>query len=55
MIFIGKFSKEHNSVKNVDVVTFFFSAHRLMVVYIYAKFHEHILNGIKVTERTRFS
>ena len=34
---------------------FFFSAHRLMVVYFYTKFHENILDGIKVIERTRFS
>ena len=27
---------------------FLFSAHRLMVVYICTKFHENILNGIKV-------
>ena len=33
---------------------FLFSAHRLMVVYISTKFHENILHGIKVIERTRF-
>ena len=26
-----------------------------MVIYICTKFHENILNGIKVIERTRFS
>ena len=34
---------------------FFFTAHRLIVVYISTKFHENILGGIKVIERTRFS
>ena len=33
-MFKGKLSTGHNSVKNVDGVTFVFSAHRLMVVYI---------------------
>ena len=32
---------------------FLFSAHRLMTVYICTKFHENILNGIRVMERTR--
>ena len=30
-----------------------FSAHCLMMVYICTKFHENILNGIRVMERTR--
>ena len=30
------------------------SACRLVMLYICAKFHEIILNGIKVIERTRF-
>ena len=30
-----------------------FSAHHLIIVYVCTKFHEHILNGIRVTERTR--
>ena len=34
---------------------FIFSAYRLMVVYISTEFHENILGGIKVIERTRFS
>ena len=34
---------------------FLFSACRLMMVYIWTKFHENILDGIKVTERTGFS
>ena len=46
MTFIGKNSKGHNSVKNVDGVTFLFSAHRLIMVHICAKFHENILDGI---------
>ena len=34
---------------------FFFSAYRLIVVYICTKFHENILSGIKVIKLTRFS
>ena len=30
------------------------SAHRLVMLYICAKFHEIILNSIKVIEQTRF-
>ena len=55
MIFIGKISKGHNSGKMYVDLWFFFSAHRLMMVYICTKFHENILKGIKVIERTRFS
>ena len=54
-MFIPKISKGHKSVKNVSGVGFFFSAHRLMMVYISTKFHENILDGIKVIERTRFA
>ena len=32
---------------------FLFSAHRLIMVNICTKFHENILNGIRVMERTR--
>ena len=42
-------------IQKGDVSTDIFSAHRLMMVYICAKFHENILDGIKVIERTRFS
>ena len=54
MIFMGKISKEHYSVKMQVELRFLFSAHRLMMVYICKKFHENILHGIKVIERTRF-
>ena len=54
MIFIGKISKGHKSVK-MQVELWFFFAHRLMVVYISTKCHENIFDGIKVIERTRFS
>ena len=50
MIFI-EISKRHTSIKNVDAVIFVFSAHYMMVVYIPAKFHENIWDGIKVIER----
>ena len=33
---------------------FLISAYRLVMLYISTKFHEIILNGIKVIERTRF-
>ena len=50
--FIGKFiSKGHNSVKDVGGVIVLQkknSAHRLMVVYIGTKFHENMLDGIRV-------
>ena len=32
---------------------FLFSAYCLILVYIYTKFHENTLNGIRVMERTR--
>ena len=53
-IFNQKNSKGHNSVKNVSGVMFFFPAHCLMVAYICTKFHENILDGIKVIEWTQF-
>ena len=31
---------------------FLFSAHRLLIVYICTKYHENILNGMEVIERT---
>ena len=34
---------------------FFFSVHHLIMVYICTKFHENILEGIKVVEQTQFS
>ena len=40
--------------KNIGGIKFFFSAHRLMVVYICIKFY-NIPDGIKVVEWTRFS
>ena len=52
MIFIGKISKGHNFVKMLVELRFLFSAHRLMMIYICTKFHENILDGIKVKERT---
>ena len=33
---------------------FSFSAYDLMMVYIYTKFHENILKGLRAIERTRF-
>ena len=46
-------SKGHNSLKNVGKMSFFFSAHHLIKVYIYTKFHENILKAIRVVDRTR--
>ena len=54
MISILKITKGNNSAKNVGGVTILISACRLVMLYICAKFHEIILNGIKVIERTRF-
>ena len=44
--------KGHNSVKMKVALGFFFFVHRLMMVYICIKFHENILDGIKIIERT---
>ena len=52
-----KMSKGHNFVKNVGTLcrlTIFF-AHRLMMPYIYTKFHENISKGSRLIEQTRFS
>ena len=53
MISKQKITKGNNSAKNVGGVTFFISAHRLVMLYISTKFCEIISNGIKF-ERTRF-
>ena len=45
----------HNSVKNVDGVTVLFLCISSEGVFICTKFHENILDGIKLIERTRFS
>ena len=51
--------KVHNSFKNVGQVMVFnlctTSYDALYLVYICTKFHENILDGIKVIERTQFS
>ena len=51
--------KGHNSLKNVGSVTVLnlctSSCDASFLVYICTKFHENILDGIKVIERTRFS
>ena len=44
--------KGHNSVNIAHRVIVFFSAQHLIMVYIYSKFHENILNGFRVMERT---
>ena len=54
-VFYSQISKGHNSEKMQMEFWFFFSAHRLIVVYICTKFHENILSSIQVIERTRFS
>ena len=53
-ISILKITKGNNSAKNVggvNVVNFCMSS---VMLYTCAKYHEIILNGIKVIERTRF-
>ena len=54
MLSILKITKGNNSAKNVGGVSILTSACRLVMLYICAKFHESILIGIKVIERTRF-
>ena len=54
-VFIAKISAGHNSQKILGGVTFFFSTHRLMMVYISIKFNENTIEDIKITERTRLS
>ena len=51
-ISIRKITKGNNSAKNVGGINVLISAHCLVMLYISTKFHEIILNGIKVIERT---
>ena len=51
---VSKISKENNSAENVSGVTVLISLRCLIMLDICAKFHEIILNGIKIIERTRF-
>ena len=53
-ISIRKITKGNNSAKNVGRATLLISACRLVMLYICAKFHEIISNGIKVIEWTKF-
>ena len=55
MIFILIISKGHNSAKNVDESRFFFYPHHLVTLNICIKFHENILDHIKVIEWAQFS
>ena len=54
MIFIPKMSKGHNSVKNVGGVWVLVLCPSTNEGLICTKFHENILDGIKVIEWTRF-
>ena len=55
-IFILNITKENNSEKKIKMkLRFLFAAHCLIKFYICTKFHETILDGFKVIERTRFS
>ena len=47
-------SKGHNSKIYSQELWFLRSVRRLMLVYISMKFHEDILNGFQVTEKTLF-
>ena len=51
---IGKITKGNNSAKNAGGATVVNLCTSSVMLYICAKFHEIILNGIKVIERTRF-
>ena len=57
MIVIGKISKGHKSIKNVSGVKILLLCMSSDggLVCICTKFHENILDRIKVTEQTRFS
>ena len=55
MIFIAKTLKGHNSVKILMELQFFFTTHCLFMLFICTKFHENILDRVKVIERTEFS
>ena len=46
-------SKGNNSKSRQSELWFICSAHCLMVLYIWVKFHENITNGIRVMERTQ--
>ena len=46
------FSKKHNSVKIQVELRFFLSAHGLMMLYIYTKFHDKIFNRFRDVEQT---
>ena len=50
-------SKGHYSArkKTLQELLFLLSTRLLMLLYICTKFHENILDGIKVIEQTRFS
>ena len=52
MISIWKITKGNNSAKNVGGVMVVNLCMCLVMLYICAKFHEIILNSIKVIERT---
>ena len=54
MIFKQIISEGHNSVKCRLSYGAPFSAYRPMMVYICTKFHENVLDSIKVIEQTRF-
>ena len=53
-ISILKITKGNNSAKNVGGATVVKLSCRLVMLYICAKFHEIISNGIKVIEWTQF-
>ena len=49
-----KITKGNNSAKNVVERLLLISACRLVILYICAKFHDMISNGIKAIEWTQF-
>ena len=55
MIFIAKISKGHKSVKYVDGVMILILSTSSDAGLYSTKFHENILDGIKVIKRTLFS
>ena len=49
-IFLLKFSKGHNSIKNAEGVTFLVSVYDLMVLHICTNFRENIFKGFRAIE-----
>ena len=54
MLLILFITKGHNSLNIIHGVNVLFYGHHLIMIYICIKFHENILKGFRVMERTQF-